>query len=908
MAGRTLSRSPLPRATEGMAARTRTASRSPLPRAPEGMATRTLSRSPLPRAPEGMAARTLSRSPLPRAPRHSLGIRDDRRGPARPAARAGKEAGKEGAAPPAAGDKAGAAAQPRFGRPQRLQSSGSSSSSTATSSQHQARQKQKAQSRRRRSRSRSRSGAKSQATGEGAEEGDSTLPPLPRWDEERRNTSLLLLQLLFKDPELQRLEWPAKVLANATQAAFQLESLPPPPPPPGRCKSSLQRRLEAEAHTAMMRELLTSGGLSSLELLLDCVGECLQKFHGLHAVTALVWIARICSMHANDPEPQSNLCNDARFLGLCERLRELAPDMSGGMMSSVVWSMAKLGFRDETLLTIVADKAASNMAIFHPNHLMRVCWGFARIHFRHKKLMEKLPGAALAGSWNLPAVDLCHILWAFVEFGLVQTGAQANTFCKILERLLHLLHQGQVKQAQQAEETPCSIVPASASCLHPSDLVQLVVAMTRCSESQHLSLDPLLAATNTFAHQHRGSLGPADLCGLLFAFAKSHHWQEAAELLESCAVSFCKFLPEVSSDTFASAVWALGALHCEGHVDLRVLTTIAGPAILQHAALSLAQLQSPEQVVGLIWGLVSAGLDDGMDVLKYSAPPLQKLLGGDVFSPQELCCLLWSFAAQGLRHRPVYLALADSLAGSVDKASWSDLADCLWALAASNVHHGPLSLAAGQRAAAGEGLEELVGVPDRLRIAWGLTALLEDLGLRAQAVQALLPADVLSGCFSAEAVEAHPAWVWDLLQQVLLLQEQPPEVEWLELCAQHVAKGWRSEAAVQLRREVNALLAEGGSVKEEEPESVPDGALRAGSAQLAVDVMLPLRKLALDAESRAFTVFDLEADRPVPNGVAQLRRRCLAREGWILCLVPQSVFNSAHGRPALQELLRAHPR
>ncbi len=77
----------------------------------------------------------------------------------------------------------------------------------------------------------------------------------------------------------------------------------------------------------------------------------------------------------------------------------------------------------------------------------------------------------------------------------------------------------------------------------------------------------------------------------------------------------------------------------------------------------------------------------------------------------------------------------------------------------------------------------------------------------------------------------------------------------------------------------------------------------AGRARVPVDVALPSRRLAFDAECEAFTIYDIDVGRRVPNGVAQLRKQGLDREGWLLRLLPHSLFSTGAPQDALRELL-----
>merc|ERR1711865_167564 len=174
----------------------------------------------------------------------------------------------------------------------------------------------------------------------------------------------------------------------------------------------------------------------------------------------------------------------------------------------------------------------------------------------------------------------------------------------------------------------------------------------------------------------------------------------------------------------------------------------------------------------------------------------------------------------------------------------------------------------------------------------------------AAAVKSLLPPPTMASALKPEDVDRHPPFVWPLLQQVLSVQEcfQDQQYgEWRALAADRCLGLGRGKAAAKagshLRSEVRAAL-------QAKSETAVDKVSRvAGRARMPVDVALASRRMALDAECQALTVYDVEVGRRMPNGAAQLRRLSLDREDWTYRLLPLALFSAEKAQVALQELL-----
>jgi len=249
---------------------------------------------------------------------------------------------------------------------------------------------------------------------------------------------------------------------------------------------------------------------------------------------------------------------------------------------------------------------------------------------------------------------------------------------------------------------------------------------------------------------------------------------------------------------------------------------------------------------------------------------------------------------QGVRHRGLFKALADLLVDETSTLPWSDLCDALWACAAVDLSHPGFLAAAAERIVSERGAAHGVCFTDIVRAAWSFTSALAKLALQSAAVRALLPPHIMSCAMAESNVDKHVPLVWPLLHQVLTIQQcfQDHEyAEWREVAANRSAVLSRGREALRsgsrLRAEMRTAL-QANSVSAEVLASRRDVEIArvAGSSRTPVDVALPSRKLAFDAECAAFTVYDIDLGRCVPNGSAQLRRQSLEQEGWKLRILP----------------------
>jgi len=266
---------------------------------------------------------------------------------------------------------------------------------------------------------------------------------------------------------------------------------------------------------------------------------------------------------------------------------------------------------------------------------------------------------------------------------------------------------------------------------------------------------------------------------------------------------------------------------------------VAGPSIAERLARDLPLLSVPGHLISLLWGVITMGLCQASSLLKIAVEPVQRLIANnpvsdndpdigsedcmrDALTPAGLCCLLWCFAAQGLRHRPLYTAIADKLAVLCHKIKWDDLADALWACATVDLSHPKFLEAAAERIVSEHGKVPGITFADAVRIAWAFTGALDRLTLQKDAVRLLLPPEILTGMLgSPGSVNMLPPIVWPLLQQVLAMQDclhdKPNEQsQWLPLCVQLAAKHNKGRAGARLRAEVCEVLRENCSGQEVE--------------------------------------------------------------------------------------------
>lgn len=701
---------------------------------------------------------------------------------------------------------------------------------------------------------------------------------------------------------------------------------------PRQISKGVPAQQQEDADSDLQRELLAVVQTSSLDLVMEFVDNNLPRFAMLQTTTSIVWIARICSSKDKHLQVENVIRRDPRFVALCEKLREFVGSMPGKTLSGVVWAIAKLGLRDDVLLRRVGERAAKHIGIFKPSHFMKLCWGFARVRHNHKAMLSQVAASLLLALDKLTAVDICNILWAFTEFGLVE--ANHGIFCKALERLLTLLQQNdrEVNDALQRRE------PIPSAVVHTSDLMGLLVAIVSWSDSLKTSLvDRLLSATVMHARCHKSLLRAGDLCGLLWVLAHTERWSDAAEILEQCGHCLEQNMNEASLGLVAAGFWGLGVLRVRGNVD--VTPAMGGAtALAEHARRKLSDETDLSRLVGMLWGVTSAGLGNQLfpplSIFEVAAGSALQLVTrgaggsdagagslaekdhthGTALVTSELCCLLWSFAAQGLRHRPLFVAVVDRLVENIGRMPWNDFADVLWACATVDLSHSDFLVAAAERVVSERGAAHGVDFVDLVRAAWAFTGALDKLALQAAAVRALLPLQTLAGVFrSSSMADKQPPLVWPLLHQVLAVQDclrDKSHAEWLRVCAQRAAHLERGRAAKsagsRLRKEVRAALLTGAGGAQ---VAGADGATveisrSAGGARVPVDVAVPSKKLAFDVECSALTVYDLEAGRPAPNGAAQLRRQALKREGWTLRLLPASALDSDAPAADLQNLLR----
>lgn len=706
---------------------------------------------------------------------------------------------------------------------------------------------------------------------------------------------------------------------------------PPPPPPVAALVATNSRQFEVsttiavererpraadsfalalrpgdqqKADANLQKELVSVAEMKSLDLLMECVDDNLPRFTALHASTALVWVARIVSSKANHAEVEKVVCQDPRFIDLVDSVRSVVSSMAGSMMSGVVWALAKLGIRDDRLLRRVGDKVAGDISLFKPSHYLKLCWGFARARYRHDDMLNTVSSSAMKLMDKFNPIDICNILWAFSEFDLVETNS--TMYNRFLERLLTNLkqHDAGVREAQKRDDVP------PRALVHPSDLLGLVVVVTKFQDSlRDVLVDRLVTASIAYIAVYKSSIHLTDVFGLLWALAKREMWEEASEVLQSRGDLFESHdSSHMSPDQLMAGFWALGVIRVNGRINFPDKVERMGQTLAERGVQACFSVTSIAQLSRLLWGFVSSGFDHGQELFVAASEPALQLLQNAVPAPSPscLCCLLWCFAAQGVRHRGLFKAVADQLVEQTGRLPWSDLADALWACAVVDLSHPEFLAAAAERVVAERGAAHGVGFADIVRAAWSFTSALAKLALQSAAVRALLPPQTMASAMVTDTVDNHPPLVWALLHQVLTVQEcfQDQQYgEWRDLAANHSAGRSRgSEAArngSRLRSEVRAALQ-----AKPKPDTAKEEIARvAGRSRTPVDVAVPSRKLAFDAECEALTVYDIEIGRRVPNGAAQLRRQSLDREGWTLRLVPLALFSTNQRPEALQELL-----
>eukprot|EP00741_Cyanophora_paradoxa_P025639 tig00000385_g24743.t1 len=88
-------------------------------------------------------------------------------------------------------------------------------------------------------------------------------------------------------------------------------------------------------------------------------------------------------------------------------------DFSPQAISNIVWAFAKVGVRDEAMLSSVAAEAARRLSDFGEQNISNVAWGFAKLQFAPPRLFGRISEEARRRVGQLTGQGLANVAWAF---------------------------------------------------------------------------------------------------------------------------------------------------------------------------------------------------------------------------------------------------------------------------------------------------------------------------------------------------------------------------------------------------------------------------------------------------------------------------------------------------------------
>lgn len=318
-------------------------------------------------------------------------------------------------------------------------------------------------------------------------------------------------------------------------------------------------------------------------------------------------------------------------------------------MAGIVWGFASLGFRNETLMSLIAAEVVNKASTFDQRQVSITAWAFAKCGLWNQQLASSIVGECLAKISSFSAQSLSHLSWALSQWGTRS------------DELMTAIADESRKKISEFTPAPLAMTAWSFASLQQKDTA-------------------LLTAISREAVRTMDRFETRDLAHLAWAFANLR--VQDAPLFDAMAAELQRTIRGTQPPELANIAWAFSK---NNFAHEALMTTIAGEAVLQ------IEHFKPAEVAMLTWAFAVAGLQHKELMTQIGIIVARRV---ETFTAPQLSHIAWAFGALALRHSEFLQVLSQHVQSHMGAFRAQGLSNIAWAFAMVTFRDEPLLLRA----------------------------------------------------------------------------------------------------------------------------------------------------------------------------------------------------------------------